>query len=176
MLLSSTSPILRENSNVAERAVVNASPLIFLSRAGLIELLQLISPEVIVPEIVAYEIEMRGKSDLTAQAIANTPWLVVTQTPPVPTQIQAWGLGPGESSVLAWAQAHPGSEAIIDDLAARRCAAAFKIPVRGTLGLALIAKRRGRIPSARKVLEQLRQGGMYLSDHVMEGALLKVGE
>ena len=117
---------------MAESAVVNASPLIFLSRAGLIDLLQLISAEVIVPESVATEIEVRGKRDPTAQALANTSWLIVTQTPPVPAQIQAWGLGPGESSVLAWAHSHPGSEAIIDDLAARRCAGAFRIPVRGT--------------------------------------------
>ena len=38
---------------MAEPAVVNASPLIFLSLAGLIDLLQIISPEVIVPEAVA---------------------------------------------------------------------------------------------------------------------------
>jgi predicted nucleic acid-binding protein len=73
---------------VAESAVVNASPLIFLSRAGLIDLLQLISAEVIVPESVATEIEVRGKRDSTAQALANTSWLVVTQTPPI--QILPW--------------------------------------------------------------------------------------
>lgn len=98
------------------------------------------------------------------------------QTPPVPPQIQAWGLGQGESSVLAWAHAYPGTEAIIDDLAARRCAATFTIPVRGTLGLVLTAKQRGRIPAARPVLLQLRQGGMYLSDRVMNQALTLVGE
>ncbi len=161
---------------MAERAVVNASPLIFLSRAGLLDLLQILSPEVIVPEIVAAEIQIRGKIDPTAQALASNPWLLVTPTPAVPAQIQAWGLGPGESSVLAWAHAQPGTEAIIDDLAGRRCAAAFNIPVRGTLGLALIAKQRGRVPSARSLLEQLRQGGMYLSDHVMNEALARVGE
>ena len=95
---------------MAESAVVNASPLIFLSRAGLIDLLQLISAEVIVPESVATEIEVRGRHDPTAQTLANTSWLVVTQTPQVPAQIQAWGLGPGESSVLTWAHSHPGSK------------------------------------------------------------------
>ncbi len=161
---------------MAERSAVNASPLIFLARAGLLDLLQLASSELIVPGEVAAEIARRGANDPTAQAIANTDWLVVTQTPPVPPQIQAWGLGAGESSVLAWAHAHSGTEAIIDDLAARRCAAAFKIPVRGTLGLVLIAKQRGRIPAARPVLLQLRQGGMYLSDRVMNQALALVGE
>ena len=162
---------------MAERAVVNASPLIFLSRAGLVDLLQLLSSEIIVPEIVASEIEIRGKSDPTARAIATTAWLLVTNTPPVPAQIQSWGLGPGESArAFAWAHSHPGSEAIVDDLAGRRCAAAFSIPVRGTLGLALIAKQRGRIPSARRVIEQLRRGGMFLSDHVMDEALARVGE
>ena len=161
---------------MAERAVVNASPLIFLSRAGLIDLLQLVSSEVIVPEAVATEIEVRGENDSTARALATISWLVITQTLPIPPQVQAWGLGPGESSVLAWAHAHQGSEAIIDDLAGRRCAAALKIPVRGTLGLVLIAKQRGHISSARQLLLQLRQGGMYLSDRVLNEALTRVGE
>lgn len=176
MRLSSISQILIENSNVAEPAVVNASPLIFLSRAGLIHLLQLVSSKIIVPEAVASEIEIRGEDDPTAQTLANTSWLVVTQTPSVPPQIQAWGLGPGESAVLAWAHSHAGSEAIIDDLAGRRCAAAFNVPVRGTLGLVLKAKQRGHISSARTVLHQLRQAGMYLSDRVLNEALAKVGE
>ena len=171
-----TSLILIENSNVAERAVVNASPLIFLSRAGLIDLLRQVSFEVIVPEAVAAEIVVRGDSDPTAQALTTTSWLVFTPTPLIPAQIQAWGLGPGESSVIAWAREHKGSEAMIDDLAARRCAAAFNIPVRGTLGLVLRAKQRGHISSARQVLDELRRAGMYLSDRVLNEALARVGE
>jgi predicted nucleic acid-binding protein len=161
---------------VAERPAVNASPLIFLAHAGLLDLLQLLSAQVVVPEEVATEIGRRGTDDPTARAIVDTDWLMVTQTSPVPPQIQTWGLGAGESSVLAWAHAHPDTEAIIDDLAARRCAAALGIPVRGTLGLVLVAKQRGRIPSARPVLVQLRQGGMYLSDRVLNQALLLVEE
>jgi len=110
---------------VAESPAVNASPLIFLSRAGLTDLLQLISERIIVPETVAAEIMIRGQVDPTARAITETPWLVITETPTVPALIQSWGLGPGESSVLAWASAHPGTEAIVDDLLARRCAEVF---------------------------------------------------
>jgi predicted nucleic acid-binding protein len=150
--------------------------LIFLARASLIELLRLAGDEIIVPVAVAEEIRRRGPQDVTAQAIDAADWLVVAQTPPVPEIIQAWGLGEGESSVLAWAYANPGTEAIIDDLAARRCSIALSIPVRGTLGLVLTAKRRGKIVAARPVLEELRRSGMYLSDRVMNQALVLVGE
>lgn len=78
--------------------------------------------------------------------------------------------------MLAWAHSHPGTEAIVDDLAARRCAASLGIPVRGTLGLVLMAKRRGIIPAARPIVEQLRQAGMYLSDRVIQQALILVEE
>jgi predicted nucleic acid-binding protein len=161
---------------VAERPAVNASPLIFLAKSGLLELLRLAGDEIIVPLSVASEIEQRGAADITAQAIKKTSWLVVTETPPTPTLIQAWDLGEGESSVLSWAYAHPGAEAIIDDLAGRRCAAALGIPVRGTLGLVLVAKQRGLIPIARPILEKLRQSGMYLSDRVLDQALALINE
>lgn len=161
---------------MADRLAVNVSPLIFLSKGGLLDLLKLAGEEIIVPEAVATEIQRRGATDPTVQALEGTPWLVIVETPPVPALIQSWDLGPGESSVLAWAHAHPGTEAIVDDLAGRRCAAALGIPVRGTLGLVLTAKQRGIIPAARPVLEKLRQSGMYLSDRVLNQALALVGE
>lgn len=156
--------------------VINASPLIYLSKARLLHLLQLLGPEILVPQAVATEILERGSSDTTAQAIETVEWLQIIETPTVVPIIQSWDLGPGESAVLTWAYQHPGCEAIVDDLAARRCATALEIPVRGTLGLVLVAKQRGEIPSARAVLDQLRQAGMYLSDRVMNRALQLVGE
>lgn len=65
---------------------------------------------------------------------------------------------------------------VIDDLAARHCAAALGIPVRGTLGIVLAAKKRGIIPLARPVLEDLIANGMYLARNVLDQALMRVGE
>jgi len=77
-------------------------------------------------------------------------------TPQVASKIRNWDLEEGESAVLAWAYGHPGTEAIVDDLAARRCATTLDIPIRGTLGLVLTAKQKGIIPAARPILEKLR--------------------
>ena len=161
---------------MAERPAVNASPLILLARADVLNLLQLVGPEVVVPASVAMEIQRREPTDPTARAMMNTLWLVIGETPSIPALIQAWDLGEGESSVLAWAYVYPGTLAIVDDLPARRCAAALGIPVRGTLGLVLTAKQRGVISAARLIVEKLRQAGMYLSNHIIQQALTLVGE
>ena len=115
--------------------VIDTSPLIFLTKANYLHLLQLIYPTVLVPQRVATEIQQYGEADLTVQALQVTDWLLVIETPAIPEAIQACNLDPGESAVLAWAERHPGTEAILDDLAGRRCAQQLGIPVRGTLGL-----------------------------------------
>jgi predicted nucleic acid-binding protein len=161
---------------VVNITVINTSPLIFLSRAGLIDLLQVLSPEIIVPEAVKTEIEAYGEDDITAKTLAKTDWLIVRQTPNIPTVIQNWDLGAGESEVLAWGYKSKTTEIIVDDLAARRCAMSLNIYVRGTLGLVLIAKKRGLITQARPILEQLKISGMYLSQSIIDKALVKVGE
>jgi predicted nucleic acid-binding protein len=161
---------------VAEAPAVDASPLIFLAHARLADLLQLAAPELVVPEPVAAEIQRRGDDDVTARALRDRPWLRVEPPPPIPPSVERWDLGPGESAVLAWCIAHPGAEAIIDDRDGRRCALIHQVPVRGTLGLILLAKKRGRIAAARPILERMRESGMYLSDGTLDQALSLVGE
>lgn len=140
------------------------------------ELLKLAATRVLVPGAVASEIEAYGEADPTALALRNTDWLESVDLDAVPLEVARWDLGRGETEVLAWALAHPGAEAVVDDLGARRCAATLGIPVRGTVGLVLFAKKLGQLPAARPVLDQLRDAGMYLSDHVMKSALALVDE
>lgn len=48
--------------------------------------------------------------------------------------------------------------------------------MRGTLGIVLNAKRRGLIPLARPVIEDLLRAGLYLSQAVIDEALRRIGE
>lgn len=157
-----------------EPPVVNASPLIVLSRAGSLDLLQLVGHRIIVPAAVAEEIT--AHSDEAARAIGEHSWLERVPALPVSLAVAAWDLGAGESAVLSWATTHPGCVAVIDDYAARTCAEVLGIPVVGTLGLALRAKALGRVRSARPLVEELRRAGLYLSDALIREALSLVGE
>jgi predicted nucleic acid-binding protein len=162
---------------VSETVVVNASPLIFLGRAERLELLRLFSGRVLVPEMVWAEILRRGEGDPAVSALTNAAgWIEIVEAPEIPPSVQAWGLGPGESAVLALSLQEGNATAVLDDLAARRCAAALGVPLRGTLGIVLAAKRQGRIPAARPVLEHLLRTGLYLSRPVLDEALRRVGE
>ncbi len=161
---------------MASFAVVNASPLICLTRAGLGHLLRLAGDTVVVPSSVSNEILTRGTRDIAALFISETSWLRQIQDPPIPTTILAWDLGAGESAVLALASAHPGARAIIDDLQGRRCAEAHGIPLRGTVGIILRARRAELIPSAREALESVRRAGLYISDRICTEVLREVGE
>ncbi len=159
-----------------ECAVINASPLIFLSRGGHLSLLGRFANRQMVPRQVADELLRRGHEDPAARAISAGSGIEVVDGIAVPPRVAGWGLGSGESAVLALALSVPGAVAILDDLAGRRCAAALGVPVRGTLGMVLAAKQRGWIPLARPVLEDLIGGGMYLSRRVLDEALSRVGE
>lgn len=159
-----------------EAPVINAGPLIHLCRAGQPALLQTLAPRIVVPEPVAAEIRVRGEHDVTARALAGTEWLAVLSAPDVPREVAAWDLGAGEASVLAWALTHPGSVAIVDDLQGRRCALALGIPVIGTLGVVLAAKRSGSVPAARPIIDKLVAHGMYLSPQIIDQALALVNE
>ena len=76
-------------------------------------------------------------------------WLTIQAPEPMAEVLRAWDLGAGESAVLSWAMKRPGTLAVLDDFAARKCATALGIPVVGTLGVALLAKKRGVVQDAR---------------------------
>ena len=161
---------------MAEPAIFNASPLIFLAEADSADIARVAGFPLQVPQAVVDEIERFGPSDTASRAIRQWDWLTVVDPGPAPAILERWDLGPGETSVLTWALAHADTTAILDDLSARRCATSLGLPVRGTLGLVLTAKRRGLIPEARPIVERLRAAGMYLSGGVMKRALSMIGE
>lgn len=96
----------------------------------------------------------------------------------MPEAILQWGLGAGESSVIALALSLTGgfasATAVLDDLQARRCARAAGLSVVGTLGVVVRAARQRRLPKARPTIRALRAAGLYLDDRVIRTVLQRV--
>jgi len=156
--------------------VVNASPLILLGKIGHVALLSELSDELVVPDVVAREVGAKPQGERVLAEVASLPGARIEAEVAISAELAAWNLGRGESQVLALAGAAAGSRAVLDDLEARRCAQSIGLPLIGTLGVVLRARRRGVIEAARPVIEHLRRVGLYASDQLIERALAHLGE
>jgi predicted nucleic acid-binding protein len=156
--------------------IVNASPLILLTKIGRIDLLDAEGVDVVVPMPVLQEVSSLDPADPVVRAIHDAGWSVVMPSAPVLASVSRWKLDPGEESVLTVALQSLGCEVVIDDRAGRRCAEAHGITLLGTIGVVILGKRLGKIAEARPVIEELRRVGLYVKDDVITDALKQVGE
>lgn len=155
--------------------VVNASPVIVLARVDQLHLLKDLSDELLLPEAVLAEVLAGPESDPARLALA-AGWATGQAPAAIRNEVLEWGLGAGETAVIALAMDRPGSTAVLDDSAARACAKTFGVPILGTLGVVLRAKKRGLISSAADVLRSVRSAGLYLDEQVIRLALGRIGE
>ena len=150
--------------------VVNASPLIVLARINQLLLLQHVAGELVVPAGVAKEIAQGPEDDPAKQWLQSYGQELVREVEMISPVIIAWNLGLGETEVLAWAYENPGYEVILDDRAARNCALSLNLPVRGTIGVLLLAKRAGHLKEITPILLQLEQAGFRIDSTIISVA------
>lgn len=79
---------------------------------------------------------------------------------------QSFKLDLGESEAIALAEEISASQLLIDERAARKVAMARKLPLIGTVGILLLAKRRGLLDSVKDVLDEMQAQGMRISDRL----------
>ena len=147
--------------------VSDASPLIGLHQIGQLGLLGTIFGTVLIPPAVARE----------ALSVERPSW-IVERAPkkPLGPAVTRAGLGPGESEAISLALELDADRVIIDELAGRSLATHLGLPLIGTLGILLAAKRRGLIPTIREPIDVLRRGGFRVANDLYEDLLHRAGE
>ena len=81
---------------MAWKRIVNASPMIFLTRLGRVDLLNESGVEVLVPDAVLAELARLSPDDPAALVVSSTPWIQVVPTPVIPDFLRDWKLGAGK--------------------------------------------------------------------------------
>jgi predicted nucleic acid-binding protein len=145
--------------------VTDTSPLIALDRIGRLDLLPSLFSVCAPPAVVA-EFGRRPE------------WLEVR---PVRDAERVTALleelDQGEAEAIALAIETPGAELLIDEARGRRVALGFGLPVVGTAGILLEAKRRSLITAVRPLLDALiHDHSFHLAEPHYEAVLRQAGE
>jgi predicted nucleic acid-binding protein len=155
----------------------DASPLIALALIDRLNLLHSLFGEVLITEVVKGEVLVGGdKPGETAIAAAiEASWIRVIADQWLEPQFP--DLDEGEASTLRAAmQIGVPCLVLIDERVGRATARELGIPLSGTLGLIVQARKRGLIPSARAAFEQLLERDFRVATEMIREALAQVGE
>jgi predicted nucleic acid-binding protein len=157
--------------------VSNASPLINLARVNHFDLLVKFYDQIVIPQAVYDEVVVRGQGCDGSREVKEASW-IETQVPKDELAVRALAaeLGKGEASAIILAQELQADLLLMDEIRGRRIAQQLGLNVRGTLGILACARREGRIPNLRQVLDLLRARGTWISPDLYAEILQLVGE
>jgi predicted nucleic acid-binding protein len=148
--------------------VSNTSAIIALVQVGQLDLLSRLFTQVTIPSSVRQEL---------GPTFLMPAWLIEKNlAQPVSAQVLNAQLGKGESEAISLAVELQARWVILDDRPARRLAEALGLPLIGTLGILLAAKRHGFVASVRPVLDSLASFGFHIAPALRERVLVDAGE
>ena len=159
--------------------VSNASPLIALSTIDLLDTLAKLYGNIHIPQAVNKEVIAAGQGRPGSQEVATAQWIIchaVADQWSV-AQLQAsTGLDRGESEAIILANELNASLIILDDKDARQYCQTCQLPIIGTVGLLLLAKDDGIIPTIKQPLEALITAGIRVGAVLYSEVLRRAGE
>ncbi|MCK4306945.1 DUF3368 domain-containing protein [candidate division WOR-3 bacterium] len=159
-----------------ENVIVDTSPIFYLHRLHLIELLKKLYGTVIVPSAVINELEEGRAQMADVPNLHAFSWIKIEHAKISKFLSLIPDLGAGESEVLTLGLEKPESLIIIDDLLARHIAELQRLKFTGTVGIIIKAKHKGYIASVSDVINQLIELGFRLSDRLKQDIFRLVDE
>jgi uncharacterized protein len=156
--------------------ICNTSPLQYLHQLGLLRLLPDLASRIVVPSAVVREMSAGRAQGVDLPVLEELEWITI-RTPQSATVIpMVVDLGAGETEVLALALESGNAKVLLDDALARRVATMLALPIRGTLGLLLDAKKARLVTAVEPLLDRLKLLGFRLSHHTQRSVLELAGE
>src|SRR3990172_2920149 len=150
--------------------VSNATPLIYLAKAGRIDLLEKVFGTVFIPEEVKVEVVDKGKllkekDAYTVEKAIREGWLKVSKTKTIDVPIK---LDRGEIAALSLAKKLKLNVVLLDEVPARSAARLLDLTPRGTVFVLLkaVEKKAITLDEFLEILSQLISGGFRLKEEV----------
>ena len=155
--------------------VANNTPLVALWVLGRLDLLRDLYGAVLVPQAVHAEF-LETERALRQTALEQAPWIKAVPLADPRRALAYVGLDRGEAEVLALAEERDARLVIIDERKGRRYAKRLSLPLTGTMGLLLLAKEEGLIPTLAPLVDELQSAGLYLAPSLVTRVLQLANE
>lgn len=148
--------------------VCDASPLIVLAKADLLDLLKAQFASGLIPSAVVREIRAGPPNDPMRLLLDQDTWFQQVE-PQAPLILLPKGdLGHGEAAVIEFARTHSNHAVLLDDYKARRIAQAMGLTVFGTLSIVARAAKAKPSSSFLGMVQRLRESGLYIHQRVVD--------
>jgi uncharacterized protein len=153
--------------------VADSSPLIYLSRVGILDLLTVVCGDVVVPQAVWDEVVQRRPAAPGVDTLRHASWIRVDDRELPSVDL---GLDPGETAAILLAETIRADVLLIDERMGRKVAESRGIAIRGTLGFLVQAHQMGALPALRPILDALVAESFRIAPALIRETLLRVGE
>ncbi|GBE36146.1 hypothetical protein BMS3Bbin07_00286 [bacterium BMS3Bbin07] len=155
--------------------VSDATPIISFSRIGKLELFHQIVGEILIPEEVSRELFEYKKADV--KSIKHCKWINVGAVKSKSdVELLMPTLDRGESEVIILSKELKASLVIIDELSARKVAMMLNLPLIGTVGLLIAARKKGLIDKVKPVWDKMIAQGVRYGEEFYRKVLSEIGE
>jgi predicted nucleic acid-binding protein len=163
---------------LSDRAIVcDTTVLLYLGRIDQLELLKALFVKVFITEQVVTELDMGRLMRPDTVDPRDYDWAtLVSVSRSEIDQLPPNRVGMGERAVIAYAQAYNCDIVGLDDYQARRLAEQMGLNVVGTLGILLLAKRHGLVPSVRPLVDAIVAQGFRVDADLYQAVLRLAGE
>ena len=158
------------------KVIVNSTPLISLGKINQLRLLKALYQEIYIPGAVLREIS--AKDDVVKSLVINNgDWIKVRNVAnPIDRRMYSAKLHDGEVEVLILAQEVRADLVIFDDLKARKTASYLGIPLTGTMGVLIKAKKKGSIPYVMPLVDELEKNNIYVDSWLRDSVRKNAAE
>jgi len=148
-----------------------------LVKVGYLYLLYELFEQVLIPQEVYAELTTGNHP--AVKIVSNLSWLEVRQIKNA-EQINSfrlsYNLDLGEIAAIILAEELNADQLLIDEKAARRVAKTRRLPIIGTVGILVLAKKRGLIENVQTILDKMIENGTRIGRRLYLQALILAEE
>lgn len=153
--------------------VSDSTPLITLMKGMRLDILRGLFGEVLIPETVYNEVTRNVKYRHEAEEIQRSAFIrkvAVRNTENVAMLQRATGLDRGESEAIIYADENHADVLLMDEDAGRKVAMNMNLPLSGSMGVIVSAKKSGllSVEEADEVLDRIEQSSVHISRRLLQ--------